>query len=121
VINYCSDQLGCAPSNWEFLTSRARNLLQLPCVIAAMTFRMAQSPDRDGSEFSTAVDRLPQYIRAVRAHDPYALRADPWIFNFDKRVRSIFSSSCSNVHWAGFLSGRHLRMEVPWRNLPLVK
>lgn len=34
------------------------------------------------------------------------------IFSFDNRVRSIFWLTCSKVHWAGFLSGRHLRIDV---------
>jgi len=36
-------------------------------------------------------------------------------------LRATFCLTCSMVHWRGFLSGRHLRMDVPCRKRPPAK
>src|SRR6202000_3414989 len=60
---------------------------------------------------SYSLERVQPLVRPCLAPTP----------SLDRRPRSIFCRTCSNVHWLGFLSGRHLRIDVPWRKRPPVK
>lgn len=70
----------------------------------------ARPADCNGGHMAFAMGHyqvLPRWTQVLSAE-----RA-PSIHRSDTRVRSIFCFTCSKVHWAGFLSGRHLRMDVP--------
>ena len=75
------------------------------CGLLRTRYGFAAAPQlRHGITIENACRRWTQGLRAERA---------PSISRLDTGVRSISCFTCSKVHWAGFLSGRHLRMDVP--------